>query len=306
MPTIASSTHRSPPGDADLQELYDQVLSAFAEETSPNTSKFSPNSTFSISRPNETMDHDIRCSPHSDEGINSHISSRPPHSQPRVPPSPRDNGRPLPSPTTYPTSPTFGKSPRPLPRLPAASPNTSPAYPSRMPEPHPFAPDPPLSASTGAVKPGAELPRRQYIGEPFGNGNGSSPSSSDRPPYRGLPSDPRPAYKAQPGLRPESNSRPDPRSPSPVAAHTRGTGSAQYPMPIPDTSPSLEHVLNPGAHRQWEGIFLLMALLGAHPKCNRPIDHPARLRPEYLDILQVPTTGTTHLVHRHQSTFILR
>jgi hypothetical protein len=79
MPTIASSTHRPPPGDADLQELYDQVLSAFAEESSPSPSKFSPNSTFSISRPTETLDQDIRYSPHSDEGI----SSRPPHTQPR-------------------------------------------------------------------------------------------------------------------------------------------------------------------------------------------------------------------------------
>jgi hypothetical protein len=69
MPTIASSTSpRSPPGDSDLQELYDQVLSAFAEESSP--SNFSPS--YSISRP---IDHDTPYSPHSDEGIGSHISS---------------------------------------------------------------------------------------------------------------------------------------------------------------------------------------------------------------------------------------
>jgi hypothetical protein len=74
MPTIAPSSppHRPPPGDADLQELYDQVLSAFAEESSP--SNFSP--TVSISRPNN-VDHDPLCNPHSDETLGSRISSRP-------------------------------------------------------------------------------------------------------------------------------------------------------------------------------------------------------------------------------------
>src|SRR6267142_45313 len=74
MPTIASSSsppQRPPPGDADLQDLYDQVLSAFAEESSP--SSFSP--AYSINRPNN-VDHDPPYSPHSDEGLGSHISSR--------------------------------------------------------------------------------------------------------------------------------------------------------------------------------------------------------------------------------------
>jgi hypothetical protein len=70
MPTIASSVPPPlPPGDADLQELYDQVLSAFAEESSP--SNFSP--TFSMSRSNN-IDRD---SPRSDEGVGSQVSSRP-------------------------------------------------------------------------------------------------------------------------------------------------------------------------------------------------------------------------------------
>ncbi len=77
MPTIASSVpHQRPQGD-DLQELYDQVLSAFAEETSP--SNFSP--TFSISRSNVDYDDSVY-SPHSDEGVTSQISSRP-HPQSR-------------------------------------------------------------------------------------------------------------------------------------------------------------------------------------------------------------------------------
>jgi hypothetical protein len=71
MPTIASSAppQRLPPGDTDLQELYDQVLSAFAEESSP--SNFSP--TFSIGRSNN-VDPDSLYSLHSDEG---EVSSRP-------------------------------------------------------------------------------------------------------------------------------------------------------------------------------------------------------------------------------------
>jgi len=74
MPTIASSSsppQRPPPGDADLQDLYNQVLSAFAEESSP--SNFSP--TYSINRSNN-VDHDPHYSPHSDEGVSSLISSR--------------------------------------------------------------------------------------------------------------------------------------------------------------------------------------------------------------------------------------
>lgn len=73
MPTVASSAppQRPPPGDADLQELYDQVLSAFADESSP--SNFSP--TFSTSM-SSNVDQDSLYSPHSDEGIASQISSR--------------------------------------------------------------------------------------------------------------------------------------------------------------------------------------------------------------------------------------
>jgi hypothetical protein len=161
MPTIASSAppQRLPPGDADLQELYDQVLSAFAEESSP--SNFSP--TFPISRPNN-VDPDSLYSPHGDEGVGSQVSSRP-HAQSRgqslplflssiflylflASSSPRDNNRPLRSPTTFSTSPVLGKSPRPLPKLPAASPNSPSSYPTHMPEPAIV--DPPPPASTGA------------------------------------------------------------------------------------------------------------------------------------------------------------
>lgn len=80
MPTVASSAHpqRPPPGDADLQELYDQVLSAFADESSP--SNFSP--TFSISMSNNVDRDDSLYSPHSDEGVASQISARThPHSR---------------------------------------------------------------------------------------------------------------------------------------------------------------------------------------------------------------------------------
>jgi hypothetical protein len=172
MPTIASSAppQRLPPGDVDLQELYDQVLSGFAEESSP--SNFSP--TFSISRQNN-VDPDSLYSPHGDEGVGSQVSSRP-HPQSRgqslplflsflflylflASSSPRDGNRPLRSPTAFSTSPVLGKSPRPLPKLPAASPNsnsTSP-YPTHMPEPATVhdPPPPPPPASTGA-KPSAE------------------------------------------------------------------------------------------------------------------------------------------------------
>jgi hypothetical protein len=74
MPTIASSAppQRPPPGDADLQELYDQVLSAFADESSP--SNFSP--TFALSVSNNVDHDDSLYSPHSDEGVASSIYSR--------------------------------------------------------------------------------------------------------------------------------------------------------------------------------------------------------------------------------------
>jgi hypothetical protein len=151
MPTIASSAppQRLPPGDTDLQELYDQVLSAFAEESSP--SNFSP--TFSIGRSNN-VDPDSLYSLHSDEGVGSQVSSRPPPQSRRqsLPPlplslflslflpllasaSPRDNNRPLHSPTTFPTSPVLGKGPRPLPKLPAPSPSSPSPYPTHMPDP---------------------------------------------------------------------------------------------------------------------------------------------------------------------------
>jgi hypothetical protein len=162
MPTIASSAppQRLPAGDTDLQELYDQVLSAFAEESSP--SNFSP--TFSIGRSNN-VDPDSLYSLHSDEGVGSQVSSRPrPQSRRQSLPllpfplllslflliasaSPRDNNRPLHSPTTLPTSPVLGKGPRPLPKLPAPSPSSPSSYPTHMPEPS-IVHDPP--APTGA------------------------------------------------------------------------------------------------------------------------------------------------------------
>jgi hypothetical protein len=75
MPTIASTSsppHPPPPGDADLQELYDQVLSAFAEESSP--SNFSP--AYSLNNRPNNVDHDPPYSAHSDEGVGSHLPSR--------------------------------------------------------------------------------------------------------------------------------------------------------------------------------------------------------------------------------------
>jgi hypothetical protein len=171
---------------------------------------------------------------------------------PTAPASPRDNNRPLPSPTAFPTSPTLGKGPRPLPRLPGASPTSPSTYPSHMPEPRPFFQDPVLFTPTGA-KPGAEQcvislryfppfsshlvcrSRRPYAPDSFGNGTSASPA--ERQP-RGLPSDPRPSH-AGPGLPSGSSGGADARSPSPSAGHSRGANSVQYPSPVPDTSSSL-------------------------------------------------------------------
>lgn len=81
MPAVASSAppQRPPPGDADLQELYDQVLSAFADETSP--SNFS-SPTFTTNMSNNVDYDDSMYSPLSDEGVASQTSSRT-HPQPR-------------------------------------------------------------------------------------------------------------------------------------------------------------------------------------------------------------------------------
>lgn len=164
MPAVASSAppQRPPPGDADLQELYDQVLSAFADETSP--SNFS-SPTFSTNMSNNVDYDDSVYSPHSDEGVASQASSRT-HPQSRrqsfVPPflfflssslfpsllasaSPRDNNNSLSSPTAFSSSPV-GKGRRPLPRPPGSSPSISSHYPTHMPDPH-IEPPP---ASTGS------------------------------------------------------------------------------------------------------------------------------------------------------------
>ena len=77
-------------------------------------------------------------------------------------------------------------------------------------------------------------PRRPYAAEPLGNG--SSAPLAERPPPRGLPSDPRPANKTPAALRPGSSSAVDTRSQSPSAGHTRGASSLQYTMPVPDVS----------------------------------------------------------------------
>jgi hypothetical protein len=146
MPTIASSAppQRPPPGDADLQELYDQVLSAFADESSPST--FSP--TYSISMSNNLDYEESVYSPHSDD-VASPASSRP-HPQSHHPnaSSLDNNNYSLPSPTTFSTSPV-GKGPRPLPRLPGSSPNVSSHYPTHMPDPHiVHEPSPPVSTGS--------------------------------------------------------------------------------------------------------------------------------------------------------------
>jgi hypothetical protein len=162
MPAVASSAppQRPPPGDADLQELYDQVLSAFADETSP--SNFS-SPTFSANMSNNVEYDDSVYSPHSDEGVASPTSSRT-HPQPRrqsfaplflfflssslfpsllAAASPRDNNNSLSSPTAFSSSPV-GKGRRPLPRPPGSSPNISSHYPTHMPDPH-IEPPPPAS-----------------------------------------------------------------------------------------------------------------------------------------------------------------
>ncbi len=87
-------------------------------------------------------------------------------------------------------------------------------------------------------------PRPQYPAE--SHGNGSAASATERsPPHRGLPSDPRPGHKIPSGLRPDSSSSIDARSPSPAAGHTRNADSLQYHMPVPDTSFS-----SPGSYPQ--------------------------------------------------------
>lgn len=75
--------------------------------------------------------------------------------------------------------------------------------------------------------------RRQYTAtESLGNGTPAPPA--ERPPPRGLPSDPRPSNKTPAALRPGSSSAVDARSPSPAAGHTRGASSLGYAMPVPD------------------------------------------------------------------------
>jgi hypothetical protein len=65
------------------------------------------------------------------------------------------------------------------------------------------------------------------------------------PPFRGLPSDPRPAHKIPTGLRPGSSGSINARSPSSTAGPTRDADSLQYHMPLPDTSFS-----SPGSYPQ--------------------------------------------------------
>ncbi|THH16693.1 hypothetical protein EW146_g3989 [Bondarzewia mesenterica] len=215
MSAIASPSNH-PPGDADLQELYNQVLAGFAEE-SP-TVETPPKSSEIISE----RTPDPRYAPY---GADSTAARQPP----RGPTSPRENTRPLPSPM-YQQSPTQPKV-RPLPRPPGASPATSPTLPG-MPEPHPYYAEKP-------VKPVATPPRLKQNGDSSGRSYISpdvSPSSGvsappERPPFRGLPSDPRPVNRASPSLRPGSSQG----TPSPtLPGHTRQANSMQYPMPLPE------------------------------------------------------------------------
>ncbi|KAI0058942.1 hypothetical protein BV25DRAFT_1173578 [Artomyces pyxidatus] len=229
-----SSTASHPPGEADLQELYNQVLAGFAEE-SP-TSESLPK--LAINRSDGPRDSPY--SPHSDDSQASQAAAKPSRAitQPRPASSPRDNSRPLPSPTMYPQSPTQSRSPRPLPRLPGASPSSSPTYSTHMPEARPYQPEIGSPPSPN-VRTNGDIPRRQYPGDVT---NGAVPPvppkiplSSERHAYRGLPSDPRPANRAVSTLRPGSSSAGTP-SPTQVIGHTRQANSMQYSMPIPETA----------------------------------------------------------------------
>ncbi|KAH9983917.1 hypothetical protein BJV74DRAFT_593773 [Russula compacta] len=302
MPTIASPSppQRPPPGDADLQELYNQVLSAFAEESSPTS--FSP--TLSISR---NVDHDAPLySPHSDEGIGSHLpssssSSRPPLPRSRASASPLDSNRPLPSPTTYPTSPTLGKGFRPLPRLPPTTLSSSSTYPSHMPDPQLFFPDTTPPVSTGA-RPSTEPSRRQYAADPLSNG--ATTSYAERsPPPRGLPSDPRPII----------------RSPQDCAPAAAVPLMRAHPRPALDTLvlpirfstpcpllilPLLDPMLNPGIHRPPAGIIPPTVFNPPGVACRRslPTGHLALRRPEYLVTPQFSTPAMIRPpLHYHQT-----
>ena len=277
MPTVASSSsppQRPPPGDSDLQDLYDQVLSAFAEESSP--SNFSP--TYSINRPNN-VDHDSPYSPHSDEAVGAHISSRahpqtrgssiftyflldfllihlslpPSLHHPQPPPAPETTIDPSPPQPHFPPLQPWARAPVPyqdfLAHRPPILPITLPTCPSlapsskTLPSPNPLAETlAPSSAyhfllvlSSSSSRPTSRS-RRPYTADTFSNGPATSPP--ERPP-RGLPSDPRPAPKIPATLRPGSSSGVDARSPSPGPGHTRGSNSVQYTMPVPDTSPAL-------------------------------------------------------------------
>ena len=79
---------------------------------------------------------------------------------------------------------------------------------------------------------------RSHIADSHGNGSAASPAERS-PPSRGLPSDPRPAHKIPPGLRPGSSGSINARSPSPAA------DAPQYQMPVPDTSASLASYAQP-------------------------------------------------------------
>jgi hypothetical protein len=330
MPTIASSTsspHRSPPGDADLQELYDQVLSAFAEESSP--SNFSP--TYSINRPNDVVDHDPPYSPHSDQGISSLKSPRP---------HPQSRGK-------FPFRLSFSISVLHLPLSSSQPPRQQPAltlsynlsyFSHSQQEPSPL------------TQASCHLYHLFYL--PFSYARG--------PTFLSRPHPLRPDWCCQAWRRtvrhslhpscPSFSSRtcadlddrthkiilamaPPRRPPLPQNALV-----ADY-LPIPDLptrhkqhcvpklvaapicalplqllgTPTLvarvllsilclflitllrsELVVNNGAHPQQGGITLPMMfnLLGAQCKSSCPTDHLARLRPEFLDTLQLSTTGT--------------
>lgn len=135
----AVATHASPSPD-DLQELYQQVLAGFAEESpstdSPLTLASSANdqSPYQPSGTQQTMSHRAG---YRECRYYCHCRARCPLDRLVEPPNVQDAARPLPSPSARSVS---SKPPRPLPRLPGST-SSSPSPTYAMPEAQPYQPD---------------------------------------------------------------------------------------------------------------------------------------------------------------------
>ncbi|KDQ61935.1 hypothetical protein JAAARDRAFT_526995 [Jaapia argillacea MUCL 33604] len=151
MSTAAAQSRPTPPGEEDLQALYNQVLAGFVDE-SP-TAERSPTTILSSSQQGE-RDLEALYSAYGGEANvdlgrsfsttaqppsrtpSASVAQKPspsPSPSPRLPTNPRDVGRPLPSLQSG----HSGRGMRPLPRPPGSSASISSIGPP-MPEPRPY------------------------------------------------------------------------------------------------------------------------------------------------------------------------